>query len=1288
MGSIYRDMDRRVSGKPHSGSLPLNYEPNHLTQVCRDFPKLKRGHLSNQQNRSDSDDSSDSDNSDESNDSRNIYSPGEQHSRYAQPIRSPESDMRALSRIQQMQNNAKPPTCMDFCLSCLGLISIDAKMSKKYARDLILSQISLRINNIYVNGQRTCYDILGPLNNSRRRWRLLLLTLKVAAAFRMRARNVRFVLGPFQNYRQALYLKQRKTPHSFSRGWAVWCCVVHLFVCLLWIAAPLHSFAVNMQDDPIYMPSIYVLCAVDVIFLLCAMEALKKACCYRCQCCCTKQVATTKPWLSNISFQYVLPVVIAGVVPINVVQALAAETVQLYANRQDSAFVRGAADGSLTLSINVIRGLLLGIPHYSIRFLNAVGNRHSAASRSTTLFWTRDVALLCILYHWCVSLMLLSGDSQSIAPVHATVAYLNVLMADNTAGAGQTWRGFSFTISTTLLLLVLTVRSILWTLSQDNAHHVASIHRWIKTYKYATMAHDVRAWWDSALKKGEMNDATLSTASGSHIQMLCLMPPSLRRKCEQYTWSRHLQKLDFLKPWTKISSSITSLNELTSRELRYRLAKSMYTTSFSANDTIIEKNELVRSLRFLLQGRLSIGEQVQRNTFGDKRDPTCTTDLKAARRKRLMNVLEGVYRIEHKTTSSVISHPCWFGWSALGYCAGGLPFPANNSLVALDFNTVVLHLDGDVLFHTLFVLCPDVLDALRVDVARWQQMGDGRHHWKDTAHESSSDSDDDDTSDNNHHASLLPEDKEAKRTKEFRLFRKYYERNRERKKEKSNIVHEEEDQLKEQEGEQEGEQEERQELENQEKQEKQEKQKKKPSAPIDVVHQQLTLEKETRATSAAHDARIREWPSSEPIVRVKLDGPTIASHLKNRTGTRGEWVEKAGRYNIILDGKSKGRAPVQVRVLPHDIILLSPTMKEKPTMEPMELPDIYYAKKQDETVIQIHRGSGHVETRDNRIDTPSTPETNAATEYRRKMDREEINSEDEFDALPSNTLPPSRGLLKTFLDDPDSAAVNYESAARKNDHVLPRTDSDLSTADSIDGILNSEVNRDEDEEGNPSNTDDLSLEFVYQQEIQSHREYDGEEEENNTNQSAATEMPLSLTEEHEVEELLPVEKVVMKKDPLNLLNNKKRQSPKQSPPKKILLKKDPLNLLKKPNPKQSPPKQNELKNDTFHLDLLTTKQSETKTESVVTKVEKIEPKPKEMRTLLRILHAFPGMEDGDLPLQKGGLVWGVERRGDWWFGQIYSSKLPSSKEGGKGLFPGNYVEAVEKSNQSIEQVAI
>ena len=70
------------------------------------------------------------------------------------------------------------------------------------------------------------------------------------------------------------------------------------------------------------------------------------------------------------------------------------------------------------------------------------------------------------------------------------------------------------------------------------------------------------------------------------------------------------------------------------------------------------------------------------------------------------------------------------------------------------------------------------------------------------------------------------------------------------------------------------------------------------------------------------------------------------------------------------------------------------------------------------------------------------------------------------------------------------------------------------------------------------------------------------------------------------------------------------------------------------------------------------------------------------RTLLRATHQFPAQEDNDLPLEKAQFVWGLERRGDWWFGETYSKDRPSSK----GIFPGNYVELVEKSRLKVENM--
>ena len=1312
-----RDTDQRVTPRPEKVDrlLPLNYElPSDLNDLNQQH---KNRHINRLQNNNDdlSSSSPSSDTSDDDSiDSRNIYSPSHIPSRYSQQARTTESDNLALSRIQHMQNNAKPPTCMDKCLSCLGLTSIDATYSKKYAQDLVSAQISLRINTIHINVRSTIFDILGPLNNSKRRWRLLLLTLKAAAAFRKRGRTARYVLGPNEKYRhqsQSLWNNDKKRN---SYGWIIWCSVIHFFVCMLWIFAPLDQ-CVELEKDPLRLPSMYMLIACDVAFFLCALETIFKGCC---QCyCINKSQSKSKrnnKATSRLNQLIVTLPVLCGMIPINAILTYLGPTVVMYANRQSSSFVRSIANGSFTLNINIIRGVIIGVSFYVYRFLKAMGNRHDSISRSTILFWTRDVILLVLFYHWAVVLRILTKgeDIPSTSKFNVADLYLQILTTNPTSVS--TWKTWLYEMCTTIFVVVLIVRSVSFTLSNSNVSS-SSIHRWIKTHQYESneqnnseLAENIKKWWFNLQKKGEMEN-TLITASGSHATMLRVMPSLLRRACEKHSYVRYLQELEFLSPWTTRSSTMTSLNQDTSLSLRRRLAATMYSTTYACNEIIVQKNEPITSLCYLLAGRVALGEKIKRSIYTDTNTDTIATknssNVTQRKRSKMMNILKSIQSTTYHTTSSLIDASCWFNWGSLGYIAGGLPFPSNDTILSLDHGTTVVRLDGDVLYHSLHVMCPNVLDTLRVDLGKWQKI-DGRHRWKTSMNHTNRHLHRPESLDDSDNASILSEDTEEKKTRQFRQFKKFYEKDRRKnKKNEQNTINNDNDNDNDNDNTL---------ITNKNTKiptivsppHQQQQQTQVPRASAIDIDQP---EEHTRVSSAAHDDRVREWPDSEPICRVKLNGPTIASHLKNRTGTRGEWIEKAGRYNIILDGKSKGRSVVQVRVLPHDIVVLSPTMKEKKNYTPMELPDIYYKQQKDNTIIQIHRGTGHMETADD-MSLPGTPqtdltnakETHPAALYRQNIDNDERNSEDEFDAFPSNQPPPSRGLLKTFLDDPDSAAVTYESAGknRKNvDQTIERKKEENENEDELYQLGNKSHRNEEEEE----DEEEEELE-----ELEESKEFQQEE---TIIKFGKLGSPLPVAT-HEVKEVVPVEEVI-KKDPLNLLFGNTAAS--NSPPKvkqeqlqqqhqKIVLgqlgKKDSLNLLgakqatrikvkEVPIQKVTEEKVEQAKN-------AEKVEKEEKVEKVVVE-EKQEPsKPKEkverkeMRTLLRALHEFPGMEDDDLSLQKGNLFWGLERRGDWWFGETYSSTRPSSQDGTKGLFPGNYVELVEKSGglQKIEQLPL
>ena len=392
-----------------------------------------------------------------------------------------------------------------------------------------------------------------------------------------------------------------------------------------------------------------------------------------------------------------------------------------------------------------------------------------------------------------------------------------------------------------------------------------------------------------------------------------------------------------------------------------------------------------------------------------------------------------------------------------------------------------------------------------------------------------------------------------------------------------------------------------------------------PSAKFDLPSDQSDA---GRATTANPDDRLRAWPRSDAIVRVRLEGSTLAAHLAGRTGTRGEWIEKQGRFVVILDGKSKGRAAMRVRVRGENMVVISPSNKERPVNTPQPLPDVYRVNHRRDigAIVQVVRDSSN-----QHHNAPGTPELRVGSlprsnqgdvmdeQFQQNYSREAIDAEykryksnsavvpkaSEFAQMPSNKPPPSRGMLGTFLEesagDIGSAKVSYRdgSAEKRREEEQPQP--------------------------NPSRSPPL-------------------------------------------------------KDPLNLFGGMMTGKGIGGSPESFMMVQQ----------------EAAADNDGGNSPII----KEKKAEEVVTaaKHQVVEVKeheqaqqdqdvviPRETRTLLRALHAFPGLEPGDLPLTKGGLVWGISRQGDWWQGQVYDQRNSASMEGNTGIFPGNYVEVVEKS---------
>eukprot|EP00946_MAST-07B_sp_MAST-7B-sp1_P003742 g3742.t1 len=374
----------------------------------------------------------------------------------------------------------------------------------------------------------------------------------------------------------------------------------------------------------------------------------------------------------------------------------------------------------------------------------------------------------------------------------------------------------------------------------------------------------------------------------------------------------------------------------------------------------------------------------------------------------------------------------------------------------------------------------------------------------------------------------------------------------------------------------------------------------------------------SRAQTANPDDRLREWPHSEAIVRVRLEGPTLASHLAGRTGTRGEWIEQSGKYVVVLDGKSKGRAAIKVRVRKSDMIVISPCAKERPVNTPQPLPDVYYVKHRQDpgAIVQLVR-----DPKNHSNDTPTTPElcenpspeassrNEMSPQYQQNYSREAIDAEyerfksnaakipnaSEFASMPSNASPPSRGMLGTFLEanasDNGSARVSYSNQQDKS--KSPPLKDPLNLLGGLISAKGSDIG--------PGTK-------------KSPR--DGKKKENNHGE-LSTETSLDNNQEREGE-----------KNEENTVKMPETKSLDRSSQGKSL--------------KERPDREGK---DSAKLSTMTEKKNQDVDSTEQKQQEEI---PKEMRTLLRALHAFPGLEPGDLPLTKGGLVWGLSRQGDWW----------------------------------------
>jgi hypothetical protein len=622
------------------------------------------------------------------------------------------------------------------------------------------------------------------------------------------------------------------------------------------------------------------------------------------------------------------------------------------------------------LYVNLIRAVVFGVSHYLFQFLKANTNHHDHVARGTLLFWTRDIVLLCIMYHLTIMFDLLSSSSSSetISINNTrTLSYTNVAeqyvwtMTKDRSDV-HTSATLVYETITSLLFVILIVRSVSWTILCGQQKATSTMHRfiWKNKLQHTALSCQLQQWWKQQQDKQQPKD-----------RLLINMPPALRHAVAHHTWVQHLETVFEFSTSTSLSLSFI---------VRQKLAKTMYSTTYLCNQTIVEQNETLKTLHYLSTGRISIGER--NNPWQpDQHQP------------------------QYQSPATLVQPARWFSFEAIAYVCGATPWCAAATLLALDNGTTVLRLDGDVLYHYLFLSHPDVLDALRLHIATWQQR-DGKfrleqqRQYEEQQHRQRQRQQQPhgNKTHRNHRNFRNRKAKKSKHGRRRRSRRRYDSDSSSSssssssseddtngasnaaltREEKNNILNGLEDQHR--------------------------------------SKQNLRVSFDERLHTAAHDDRIREWPSSEPIVRVKLYGPTIASHLKGRTGTRGAWCEpegpspslplgKMGRYSVVLDGKSKGRAAMQVKVLPQDLVILN-ISGPRDTPETAETFDHSLASWQ----------------------TSNTPDStmHPAQQYRHDRDLEERKSEDEFDAFPSNERPESRALLGKFLKEPESAAVSYK----------------------------------------------------------------------------------------------------------------------------------------------------------------------------------------------------------------------------------------------------------------------
>ena len=1417
-----------------------------------------------------------------------------------------QSDAAALAFALSHQRSAAP-NCADSLLGCLGLTSLEATYSKRYSCAVLGSKLSLRINTIVVHGQRTCFDILGPYNNARRRWTLLRLTLRACAAFRSRARRARLTLGPYA-CRPKIEVNNKDSGGRTVAGtvWRAWTLVIYL--CALGFCIGMPVDAVREAPVTAVGPShlLQALAVVDCVMLvdlvLLGFRAAQRAMlrwhngigdavgarsplglaptAFGATNGCVRRATLVRALaLCVAAVPLNLPNLAATVVPAGAAVELTSLTdsaVPGQANLLVNLFVRVPLVATLHLprAMRVLssgtrleahvtaRLVLLDVPQFVLwlawlstgllllRSVTDHGAYAEAGSWDALLvnglqswsvfgtgrlperdFWPRWAAVVLEVLscrevysfqqlemeedYWGATTVPRLAVALAFVCVACRLA-VRVLAVAESAAAQARWRAIILDFCSRYSLSTAT-------LSTHRLHQLLALQRAAAVRKggsggdglYWNIERDVWQWARKAFPNGIQ---TTSSSDAVDKAMEIHMPASLWRRVERhYGATCILAKLSFLRAWSSRSHHMTGLSRLASWELRWKISKCLFRREFVHGEFVIEAGvTCVTCLHYLSRGQLAApmreatwrrqqrrklhshdrgvsylsgnggrwaqgastaeiadamtllesnappvssssegdkpsseyrGKKARRENYQayqkrkQKERRRCKAKQEQRQRARRQAVRQQVRAAadhvahrrsdaldhEEQITNRTVLPGRWFAWDALNFAAGAGPAQVaeRSLLVASGGRSVeVWYLPAVALYHLLFTEYPKVMEALRKSAAAWRSV-DTPEKWYEALQPqpvrrgSSSGSSALSSSDTPPEGAKSGSSSEEDRN--FFAFKKDYRRlyyrelkrkapqaaegplhrlNNTNRAALSTVVGlEEEEDDDEAENAQEG---------NNQQQDTGGKRIRSPTGLHTMVRNELAKQKAKRANTAGHDDRVREWPRSEAIVRVRLEGKTLAEHLHKRTGTRGEWVEQQQRFNVILDGKSKGRAAVQVRIRPENMHVISPSLQERPTHTPMDLPDVYFVKKQGvPQPVQIHRSPF--------AGAPGTPEPPEGAQLLKEMavfaGQEEQSAFVDSDMGPRNPAsdtytcnnpPPSRGLLGTYLGTPGNAAVVYTTNTPKTsngrEHSMPGP---RTAAES--------KQQQEDEENNESGYKYESISYRQRDEsgVGEGAEEDGDQETGGEESNAASAIPVTVAE---------LEQKGLKSDPLNLMGGRRRGgggggggggAKKKTKNSKTICSSNkqhvPPLVPKGSGGRDAEARRGPLSNNNTAEEADSAGKSKLHQEAEGEEIDKkdstppssspsagqlstVVGPPPEMRTLLRALYAFPGMEKGDLPLTKGGLVWGLERRGDWWHGQTYvASGAPT---GVTGIFPSNYVEAVEKTGASINRASV